>query len=167
MKDLGAKEIESTLYQFSQLPEIIGTGEKYKVSIETVLTLSNGVTSKSDPVTKTFVTKPLPPENLHINDHEQQIFAWQRSPSPAVKNYKLKIRKAEENARAVDHWIEDNRSNKGYVTFICFFLFLFIEFAIIFKVLQCFKICLKWKSTLISLVKTINTFHLTNIQTIS
>ena len=107
MKEDRAKELESTVYQFSQLPEIIGTGEKYRVSVTTCFTLATGVSYSSEPVSQIFVTKPLPPERLTVRDHEHQIFSWLSSPSASVKNYKLKIKK--DNEKSVDFWIIDTK----------------------------------------------------------
>ena len=104
------KEVESTVFQFSHLPEIVGTGEKYRVTVCSVFTPVVGagpLTSyTSHPVTEIFTTKPLPPEKLNVKDHNKQIFSWLKSPSPAVTHYKLKIKK--ENEKAVDYFIEDN-----------------------------------------------------------
>ena len=78
-----AKEVEAAVYTFSHLPDILGTGEMYKVTIETVVQLS-GKNHYSSPIWDHYLTKPLPPEKLVVLDPTSQLFSWQRSPSPSV-----------------------------------------------------------------------------------
>ena len=103
------KEVESNVYQFSQLPELVGSGEKYRVSVQSVFTSSSGQTSRSQPVTEIFLTKPLPPRDLRVLDDDQQIISWQRSLSPSVRLYKVKIRKETEKAMDYIHEVEENQ----------------------------------------------------------
>ena len=106
MADDRQKEVESNVYQFSNLPEIVGTGEKYRVTVSSVYTpVAGGSHYLSDSVTEIFLTKPLPPEKLIVKDHNERIFSWFKSPSPGVCRYKLKIKR--DNDRAVDHIIDD------------------------------------------------------------
>merc|ERR1712130_843548 len=104
------KEVEAAVYTFSHLPDILGTGEMYKVTIETVVTIS-GKKYYSSAITEQFSTKPLPPEKLVVLDPTSQLFSWQRSPSPSVTRYKLKIRRGDE--KATDFIVEDNRRESG------------------------------------------------------
>jgi len=99
-----SKDIESTVFTFSHLPEIIGTGELYRVSIQTVVTIA-GKHYQSESISGIFATKPLPPEKLTVIDASEQIFSWMRSPSPGVENYKLKVKK--DNEKSTDYWVND------------------------------------------------------------
>ena len=102
MKDDKAKDVDTTVYQFSQLPE---SGEKYRVTIKSVYSLvAGGATFTSQNISEVFLTKPLPPEKLNVKDHERQIFSWLKSPTQSVKHYKLKIKK--DTDKATDYWIE-------------------------------------------------------------
>ena len=103
------KEVESNVYQFSQLPELVGSGEKYRVSVQSVFTSPSGQTSRSQPVTEIFLTKPLPPRDLRVLDDDEQIISWQRSLSPSVRLYKVKIRKETEKAMDYIHEVEENQ----------------------------------------------------------
>merc|ERR1719317_1855565 len=87
-----SKEVDSNVFTFSHLPEIIGTGELYQVSVQTVVNIA-GKNYHSETLSDIFATKPLPPEKLTVVDAAEQIFSWMRSPSPSVHNYKLKIKK--------------------------------------------------------------------------
>ena len=127
-----AKEVEAAVYTFSHLPDILGTGEMYKVTIETVVQLS-GKNHYSSPISDHYLTKPLPPEKLVVLDPASQLFSWQRSPSPSVSRfkifkscwlltiflisspsrYKLKIRRGDE--KATDFIIEDKKSEPGNI----------------------------------------------------
>ena len=103
------KEVESNVYQFSQLPELVGSGEKYRVSVQSVFTSPSGQSSRSQPVTEIFLTKPLPPRDLRVLDDDNQIICWQRSQSPSVRLYKVKIRKESEKAMDYIHEVEENQ----------------------------------------------------------
>ena len=106
MADDRHKEVESTVYQFTKLPEIVGTGEKYRVTVSSVYTpVAGGASYSSDSVTEIFTTKPLPPEKLIVKDHNERIFSWFKSPSPGVNHYKLKIKR--DSDRACDYIIDD------------------------------------------------------------
>jgi len=103
-----SKEIDSNVFTFSHLPEIIGTGELYQVSVQTAVNIA-GKNYHSESLSDIFATKPLPPEKLTVVDAAEQIFSWMRSPSPSVHNYKLKIKKDIE--KATDYWISDEDRN--------------------------------------------------------
>ena len=103
MADDRNKEVESNVYQFSNLP---GTGEKYRVTVSSVFTpVVGGSSYSSDPLTEIFTTKPLPPEKLMVKDHNERIFSWFKSPSSGVHHYKLKIKRDSE--KATDYVIHD------------------------------------------------------------
>merc|ERR1711892_161177 len=97
------KETESNIYTV-KLPEIIGTGEHYEISVVTVVNVS-GKFYHSLPIKKVFATKPLPPEKLVAPLTDDQEFVWKRSMSPSVSKYKFKIKK--EDDKATDYWVED------------------------------------------------------------
>lgn len=101
------KEVESNVYQFSQLPELVGSGEKYRVSVQSVFTSPSGQSSRSQPVTEIFLTKPLPPRDLRVLDDDNQMISWQRSQSPSVRLYKVKIRKETEKAMDYIHEVDE------------------------------------------------------------
>ena len=103
------KEVESNVYQFSQLPELVGSGEKYRVSVQSVFTLPSGQSSRSQPVTEIFLTKPLPPRDLRVVDDDNQIISWHRSQSPSVRLYKVKIRKENEKAMDFIHEVDESQ----------------------------------------------------------
>ena len=108
MSEDKSKEVDSNVFTFSHLPEIIGTGELYQVSVQTVVNIA-GKNYHSETLSDVFATKPLPPEKLTVVDAAEQIFSWMRSPSPSVHNYKLKIKKDIE--KATDYWISDEDRN--------------------------------------------------------
>ena len=103
------KEVESNVYQFSQLPELVGSGEKYRVSVQSVFSSASGQSSRSQPVSEIFLTKPLPPRDLRVLDDDNQIISWQRSQSPSVRLYKVKIRKETEKAMDFIHEVDENQ----------------------------------------------------------
>ena len=109
-----SKEVEAAVYTFSHLPDILGTGEMYKVTIETVVTIS-GKSHYSSAITEQFSTKPLPPEKLVVVDPTSQLFSWQRSPSPSVTRYKLKIRRGDE--KATDFIVEDAKRESANIQY--------------------------------------------------
>ena len=97
------KETDSNIFTV-KVPEVIGTGEPYEISVDTVVNVS-GKFFHSSPIKKVFVTKPLPPEKLLAPETENQEFSWKRSMSPSVKEYKFKIKKDDE--KAADYVVED------------------------------------------------------------
>ena len=105
------KEVDSNVYQFSQLPEVVGTGEKYRVSVLSVYTSPTGQVTRSQPTTEICFTKPLPPRELKVLDDDKQIISWQRSQSPSVRMYKVKIRKENEKAQDFIHEVDERQSD--------------------------------------------------------
>ena len=108
------KEVETNIFTFSHLPDILGSGEQYKITVETVAQLS-GQNYYSSTLAETFTTRPLPPEKLVIEDATKQLFRWQRSPSPSVSSYKLKIKRDDE--KATDYIIQSTGDESGSVSF--------------------------------------------------
>eukprot|EP00092_Neocalanus_flemingeri_P016447 GFUD01017797.1.p1 GENE.GFUD01017797.1~~GFUD01017797.1.p1 ORF type:complete len:977 (-),score=204.76 GFUD01017797.1:255-3140(-) len=102
------KETETNIFTL-KLPEIVGTGEPYEISVETVIQVS-GKLYQSSPIKKVFVTKPLPPEKLVVPPADDQEFVWKRSMSPSVNKYKFKIKKDDD--KATDFWIHDDIEQK-------------------------------------------------------
>ena len=105
------KEVDSNVYQFSQLPEVVGTGEKYRVSVQSVYTSPTGQVTRSQPTTEICFTKPLPPRELKVLDDDKQIISWQKSQSPSVRMYKVKIRKENEKAQDFIHEVDERQSD--------------------------------------------------------
>ena len=138
MADDRQKEVESNVYEFSNLPEIVGTGENYRVTVSSVFTpITSGSSYMSDSVTEIFTTKPLPPEKLIVKDHNERIFSWFKSPSPGVYHYKLKIKR--DHDKACDFIINDpdNRSldeARQKQNMISFTLPMELENGIVYKV---------------------------------
>ena len=99
------KETDSNIFT-NKVPEVIGTGELYEMSVESVVNIS-GKFFHSTPIKKVFATKPLPPEKLEVPppDTEAQEFIWKRSMSPSVQHYKFKIKKDDD--KATDYVVED------------------------------------------------------------
>ena len=74
---------DRTTFQFSKLPEVLGTGIGYCVKVESVATPVGAETEVvSTPLTDTFTTKPLPPHNFQTSG---QCISFSRSPTPAVR----------------------------------------------------------------------------------
>jgi len=103
------KDVDSTVYQFSHLP-VVGSGEKYRVSVQSVFTSVSGQVTRSQPVSEICFTKPLPPRDLKVLDHEKQIISWQKSQSPSVRVYKVKIKKDSEKAQDFLYEVEENQN---------------------------------------------------------
>ena len=99
------KETETNVFTFSKLPDVVGTGKIYEVSVKTVINVG-GKFYHSAPAKKAFMTKPLPPENLSVLNSKCQEFSWIVSKTAGVKRYKFKIKKEEE--KAIDFIIDDN-----------------------------------------------------------
>ena len=92
MPDDSGRETEAHIFTF-KVPEVIGSGEVYEVSVKTVASVG-GTFHHSTPIMKMFATRPLPPEKLEvISSGEGQEFVWKRSMSPHVTKYKFKIKK--------------------------------------------------------------------------
>ena len=90
------KETEQNTFTFSKLPERVGAGKPYEVSVKTVINIGAKF-YHSAPTKKVFMTKPLPPENLTVNCKSHE-FSWLRSRTAEVKSYKFKIKKEDEKA---------------------------------------------------------------------
>ena len=104
MGDDPVRETENNVFTFSKLPDIIGTGKQYEVSVKTVINIS-GKFYHSLPVSKVFMTKPLPPENISVSSKYHE-FSWKRSKTEGVTTYKFKIKREDEKAN--DFLVGDN-----------------------------------------------------------
>ena len=108
MQEDAGRETDTNIFAF-KVPEIIGSGELYEVSVETVVNVG-GKFYHSTPIKKVFATKPLPPEKLIVElSGDEQEFSWKRSMSPSVTKYKFKIKKDDD--KATDFWVEDTESH--------------------------------------------------------
>ncbi|XP_023337718.1 collagen alpha-1(XIV) chain isoform X2 [Eurytemora carolleeae] len=87
-------------FNFSKLPEIVGTGETYNVCV-TYCVQPTGSDHEvvSEGLTESFVTKPLPPSNLKLGPGWNQI-TWTKSPTPHISVYKLRFKSAEEGSKS-------------------------------------------------------------------
>ena len=104
-EELGPRESETPFFTFSRLPDVLGSGQAYEVSVEAVVAIS-GKSYFSSKTKKIFLSRPLPPTNLVVISSEEQKLGWRRSKSPGITKYKFKIKMEEE--RAVDFTIEDS-----------------------------------------------------------
>ena len=99
------KEVDSNIFTFSKLPEVIGSGQKYEVAIRTSVNIG-GKVFQSEAVKKIFTTKPLPPEQIEISNSNCDEFSWKRSQTRGVTKYKFRVKKNDE--RPVDYCVDDN-----------------------------------------------------------
>ena len=99
------KEVDSNIFTFSKLPEIIGSGQKYEVAIRTSVNIG-GKVFQSEAVKKIFMTKPLPPEQIEISNSNCDEFSWKRSQTRGVTKYKFRVKKNDE--KPVDYCVDDN-----------------------------------------------------------
>ena len=99
-------EAELPSFAFSRLLE----GQPYEVAVEAVV-YAAGKNYYSSKTKRTFLTRPLPPENLLVLSSEEQIVGWSRSKTAGIKRYKLKIKAEEE--RAKDFMVEDNNAGQA------------------------------------------------------
>ena len=99
-------ESELPAFSFSRLLE----GQPYEVAVEAVV-YAAGKNYFSAKAKRTFLTRPLPPENLVVLSSEEQVLGWTRSKTASVKRYKVKIKGEEERAR--DFIVEDDDANNG------------------------------------------------------
>ena len=81
-------------YAFTKLPEIIGTGQAYDISIITVFQSpreTEKIETKSKICTERFISKPLPPTQLGLGRKDKPLnISWHRSVTPNVNAYKIK-----------------------------------------------------------------------------
>ena len=77
-----------------QLPEIVGTGHVYKISMIAIWnTTKDGqnATGESLKVTEEFMTKPLAPTKLSIGNKNNPLeICWHKSVTPNVVSYKIR-----------------------------------------------------------------------------
>ena len=99
------KEVDSNIFTFSKLPEVIGSGQRYEVGVSTIVNIG-GKVFQSEAVKKIFITKPLPPEQIEISNSNCDEFSWKRSLTRGVTKYKFRVKKDDE--RPVDYYVDDN-----------------------------------------------------------
>ena len=81
---------DKNTFNFSKLPEIIGTGEKYTVKVEyLVVPMGSDQEVSSKPLEGIFTTKPLAPSNFKLTTESDEI-SWTRSGTPRVRSYKVR-----------------------------------------------------------------------------
>lgn len=78
-------------YTFSKLPEIIGSGHAYDITIVASVVTSRENEVLSPEMTERYMTRPLPPTNLRIGKRPLQIF-WHKSMTGSVSSYKVRWR---------------------------------------------------------------------------
>ena len=80
---------DKNTFNFSKLPDIVGTGEKYTVKVEhLVVPVGGDQEVNSEAVKKVFTTKPLAPSNFKMLPESEEI-SWTRSATPRVHSYKV------------------------------------------------------------------------------
>ena len=89
---------DKTTFIFSKLPDIVGTGEKYTVKVECLVTPAGSDKEVSSvPLQGTFTTRPLAPTNFRVEEESGEL-AWLASPTPNVSAYKVRWRSTEEGS---------------------------------------------------------------------
>ena len=78
-------------FTFSKLPDIIGSGHAYRVSILTVYASPREIETTSGECYEIFMTKPIPPTHLGIGDtNEPYQICWHKSMTPNVSKYRIR-----------------------------------------------------------------------------
>ena len=76
------------------MPEIVGTGHVYKISMVVIWSTTKdgqNVNGESLEVTEKFMTKPLAPTKLSIGNKDNPLeICWQKSVTPNVTCYKIR-----------------------------------------------------------------------------
>lgn len=85
------KKGDNTTIHFINLPV---SGALYEVEVRSMI-MYNSEALFSDIIRGFFVTKPCPPSELEITDHENQEFIWRKSSTKSVEQYKFKIKTEE------------------------------------------------------------------------
>ena len=81
---------DKNTFNFSKLPEIVGTGERYTVKVEyLVVPVGSDQEVNSEPLKKVFTTKPLAASNFKLLPESEEI-SWTRSATPRVQRYKVR-----------------------------------------------------------------------------
>ena len=82
------------IFSLFQLPEIVGTGHVYKISMIAIYSTTKdgqNSTGESLEVTEEFMTKPLAPTKLSIGNKDNPLeICWQKSVTPNVTCYKIR-----------------------------------------------------------------------------
>ncbi len=81
---------DKTQHTFSKLPEIIGSGHAFDVTIIASVVTSRENEVLSPDVTERFMTKPLAPTNLRLGNKENLQICWNRSMTSTVTSYKVR-----------------------------------------------------------------------------
>ena len=76
---------DKNTFNFSKLPDIVGTGEEYVIKIEYLVTpAGSDIEVASAPLIGSFMTKPLPPTNFKLGMESNEI-TWLKSSTPNVR----------------------------------------------------------------------------------
>ena len=82
------------IFSLFQLPEIVGTGHVYKISMIAIYSTTKdgqNATGESLEVTEEFMTKPLAPTKLSIGNKDNPLeICWRKSVTPNVVSYKIR-----------------------------------------------------------------------------
>ena len=82
------------IFSLFQLPEIVGTGHVYKISMIAIYSTTKdgqNSTGESLEVTEEFMTKPLAPTKLSIGNKDNPLeICWRKSVTPNVVSYKIR-----------------------------------------------------------------------------
>ena len=78
-------------FTFSKLPDIIGSGHAFKVSIVTVYASPREIETTSEECQEIFMTKPIPPTHLDIGSTNEPFqICWHKSMTPNVTKYRIR-----------------------------------------------------------------------------
>ena len=90
---------EKTTFNFSKLPDVLGTGVVYMVRVEYIVKpISSEKEVYSEALLGSFTTKPLAPKNLKVMPENQEV-CWTCSPTVSVSTYKVRWKSTEEGSK--------------------------------------------------------------------
>ena len=113
---------DKNTFNFSKLPDIVGTGEKYTVAVEhLVVPVGGDQEVNSEAIKKVFTTKPLAPSNFKMLPESNEI-SWTRSATPRVHSYKVFFYIKYKNEKATRFGGKEKREK----ILIVFFVFLIL-----------------------------------------
>ena len=108
---------EKTTFNFSKLPEILGTGTVYSVRVEYIVTPTGSDQEVySQPLVGSFTTKPLPPSNFQVPDKGFKV-SWTRSPTASVSTYKVRWKSTDEGSKAEEAIVATQQDDTNTCSF--------------------------------------------------
>ncbi len=84
---------DKTQFNFTKLPDIVGTGHVYNVTITAAAVTHRENEVASPEVVERFMTKPLTPTNFRLGSKEKSLqIIWHKSMTPNVTAYRVRWR---------------------------------------------------------------------------